>query len=263
MNADHEALRLALGGYVLGALSPAETERVRAHLTECDECSAEHAELAGLPALLATVTAAEAEGRPVAVGGEDPADRLVRRAAESAGGSPGAPPDTSTAPRAPEAGLLDRMLQQATARRRRTWRRQLAGAAASLTLVAGAAAGGTWLAIGGSVTGQAARPPAVSPAPTRTFSGSDPTTGVTATVRVSPSAWGSVLEVSARGAPAGVTCRLQAVGPGGTRADAATWRAGEYPAGTTVPGAVPMSPAAIQQFEIVADNGQKMVTIRA
>ncbi|MQY37596.1 hypothetical protein SRB17_56000 [Streptomyces sp. RB17] len=263
MNADHDALRLALGAYVLGTLSPAETERVRAHLAECDVCGTEHAELAGLPALLATVTAAEAEGGPVPVGDEDPADRLVRRAAESAGGPPRAPADTSTVPRAPEAGLLDRMLQQAAARRRRTWRRQLAGAAASLTLVAGAAVGGTWLAISGSVTGQATRPAPVTPAPSRVFSGSDPTTGVTASVRVSPSSWGSVLEISARGAPAGITCRLQAVGPGGARSDAATWRAGKYPAGTTVPGAVPLSPTAIEHFEIVAGNGQKLVTIRA
>ncbi|MGW3168586.1 zf-HC2 domain-containing protein [Streptomyces sp. NPDC001153] len=263
MNADHDALRLALGAYVLGVLSPAETEQVRAHLAECDGCRAEHAELAGLPALLATVSAAEAEGRPVPVGDEDPADRLVRRAAESAGGTPQAPPGTSTAPRAPEAGLLDRMLQQAAARRRRTWRRQLAGALATLTLVAGAAVGGTWLAISGSVAGQATRPAPVTPAPVRTFSGSDPTTGVTASVRVSPSAWGSVLQVSAHGAPAGITCRLQAVGPGGARADAATWLAGTYPVGTTIPGAVPMSPGAIEHFEIVSGAGQKLVTIRA
>jgi anti-sigma factor RsiW len=263
MNADHDALRLALGGYVLGTLSPAETERVRAHLAECDECRAEHAELAGLPALLATVTAAEAEGRPVPVGDEDPADRLVRRAAESAGGPPEAPSGTAAAPRDLETGLLDRMLQQAAARRRRTWRLQLAGAAASLALVAGAAVGGTWLAIGGSVVGQGTPPGPTAPAPTRTFSGNDPATGVTASVRVSPSAWGSVLEVSAHGAPAGITCRLQAVGPGGTRADAATWRAGTYPPGTTVPGAVPLSPGAIEHFEIIAGNGQKLVTIRA
>ncbi|MEU9479361.1 zf-HC2 domain-containing protein [Streptomyces sp. NPDC048191] len=263
MNADHDALRLALGAYVLGVLPPAEAERVRAHLAECDGCRAEHDELAGLPALLATVTAEEVEGIPVPVGDEDPADRLVRRAAESAGGPPPAPPGTSTVPGAPEAGLLERMMRQAAVRRRRTWRRQLAGAVASLMLVAGAAAGGTWLALSGSVAGQATPPAPVTPAPSRVFSGSDATTGVTATVWVAPSAWGSVLEISARGAPAGITCRLQAVGPGGTRADAATWRAGAYPVGTTVPGAVPLSPAAIEHFEIVAGNGQKLVTIRA
>lgn len=74
---------------------------------------------------------------------------------------------------------------------------------------------------------------------------------------------GSVLQVSAKGAPAGITCRLQAVGPGGARADGASWRAGEYPPGTTIPGAVAMSPGAIEHFEIVAGNGQKLVTMQA
>ncbi|MCX4462277.1 zf-HC2 domain-containing protein (plasmid) [Streptomyces sp. NBC_01340] len=258
MSAEHDALRVALGGYVLGTLPPAEMEHVRAHLAGCAECRAEHAQLAGLPALLATVTAAEAAGQTVPAGG-DLADRLVARAAESAQGSPPARP---AVPQAPESGVLEGLLQRAAARRRRTWRLQLAGAAASLMFIA-AAAGGTWLAVVGSVGPQATRPAPTAPAATRTFSGSDPATGVTASVKVSPSAWGSVLQVSAKGAPAGITCRLQAVGPGGARADAATWRAGEYPPGTTIPGAVAMSPAAIEHFEIYADNGQKLVTIRA
>jgi Putative zinc-finger len=41
-----------LGGYVLGALEPAEEVAVREHLTHCARCSAEHARLAGLPELL-------------------------------------------------------------------------------------------------------------------------------------------------------------------------------------------------------------------
>ncbi|MBX7546986.1 zf-HC2 domain-containing protein [Streptomyces sp. NPDC004232] len=254
MNADHEALRMALGGYVLGALSPAETEQVRAHLATCDACRAEYEQLAGLPALLATVTAAEAAGGAVPAGDEEPVDRLVRRAAGST------PP---AAPRAPGAGLLDGMLRRAAARRRRTVRWQLAGAVASLMLVAAAAVGGTWLVTGASVTSEGRPPGAATSTPSRTFSGSDATTGVTASVEVFPSAWGSVLRVSAHGAPAGIVCRLQAVGSGGARADAATWRAGAYPAGTRIPGAVPMSPGAIEHFEIVAGNGQKLVTIRA
>ncbi|MFC3573120.1 zf-HC2 domain-containing protein [Streptomyces yaanensis] len=262
MSADHDALRLALGGYVLGALSPAETEQVRAHLEVCAECRAEHAELAGLPALLSMVTAAEAAGRTVSAVGGDLADRLVRRAAESGQGSPPARSEGPAVPQASEGGLLDRLLQQAAARRRRSLRLQLAGAAASLVLI-GAAAGGTWLATVGSVGGEASPPGPTAPAPSRTFSGNDPATGVSASVQVSPSAWGSVLRVSAKGAPAGIICRLQAVGPAGARADGATWRAGEYPTGTTIPGAVPMSPGVIDHFEIIAGNGQKLVTIRA
>ncbi|MFK0158269.1 zf-HC2 domain-containing protein [Streptomyces sp. NPDC090499] len=262
MGAEHDTLRLALGGYVLGTLAPAETERVRVHLAECDECRAEHARLAGLPALLATVTAAEAEaaGGPMPAADGDLADRLVAQAAESAQLSSPAP--AAAPPRAPQTGVLESLLQRAAVRRRRSRRLQLAGAAASLAFVA-AAAGGTWLATVGTVTSQATPPGATAPTASRTFSGSDPATGVTASVRVYPAAWGSVLQVHAKGAPAGITCRLQAVGPGGARADGATWRAGEYPPGTTVQGAVDMSPGAIQHFEIVAGDGQKLVTIRS
>lgn len=256
MSVHCDALRLALGGYVLGTLPPAEMEQVRDHLAGCAECRAEHAQLAGLPALLATVTAMEAAGRTVPAADEDLAGRLVARAAESAQGTPPARPAAAGAPQAHEAGVLERLLRQAAARRRRTWRLQLAGAAASVMLMAGAVAG-TWLATAGSLSSEAKQPGPTAPAPARTFSGNDPTTGVTASVKVSPSAWGSVLLVSAKGAPAGITCRLQAVGRGGVIADGATWRAGEYPPGTTVPGAVPMSPSAIEHFEIVAGNGQK------
>ncbi|MFB6568817.1 zf-HC2 domain-containing protein [Streptomyces noursei] len=262
MSAEHDALRLALGGYVLGTLPAAESERVRVHLAECAACRAEHARLAGLPALLATVTEAEASGRTVPTADGELADRLVARATESVRDAPSEQPAAPEVSTAPAGGVLERLLQQAAARRRRTWRLQLAGAAASLTLIA-AAAGGTWLAAIGSLSSQATPPGPTAPAAWRTFAGSDPTTGVSASVKVSPSAWGSVLQVSAKGAPAGITCRLQAVGAGGARADGATWRAGEYPPGTTIPGAVAMSPGAIDHFEILTGNGQKMVTIQA
>ncbi|QIY98678.1 anti-sigma factor [Streptomyces sp. S1D4-11] len=261
MSAEHEALRLTLGGYVLGTLPSADMEQVCVHLAACAECRAEHVQLAGLPELLATVTEAEAEaaGQTVPTADRDLTDRLVARAAESAQGSLPERPAAPAVSQTPEGGVLERLLQQAAARRRKSWRLQLAGAAVSLTLIA-AAAGGTWLAAVGSVSSQA-KPP--GPTTWRTFSGSDPTTGVSASVKVSPSAWGSLLQISAREAPAGITCRLQAVGPGGARADGATWRAGEYPPGTTIPGAVAMSPGAIEHFEILAGNGQKLVTIRA
>jgi hypothetical protein len=45
-------VQMDLGAYVLGGLEPAEEERIRAHLAECSECAAAHAELEGLPQLL-------------------------------------------------------------------------------------------------------------------------------------------------------------------------------------------------------------------
>src|SRR5689334_25080012 len=41
-----------IGAYVLGALDMENARRVAAHLKECPDCAAAHAELAGLPALL-------------------------------------------------------------------------------------------------------------------------------------------------------------------------------------------------------------------
>jgi putative zinc finger protein/anti-sigma-K factor RskA len=48
-----------LGGYVLGALSDAETETMQRHLATCPACAREYAALAGLPALLDRIELAE------------------------------------------------------------------------------------------------------------------------------------------------------------------------------------------------------------
>ncbi len=78
--------------------------------------------------------------------------------------------------------MLEGLLRQAAARRRKTWRLQLAGAAASVTLLAGAVCG-TWSAVIGAVDSEATPPGPTMPAPSRTFSGHDPATGVTAQSR--------------------------------------------------------------------------------
>jgi anti-sigma factor RsiW len=54
---DH--VRTELGGYVLGALEPAEAESVREHLARCSECAREHASIAQLPDLLSLAEAIE------------------------------------------------------------------------------------------------------------------------------------------------------------------------------------------------------------
>ncbi|MEU6572664.1 zf-HC2 domain-containing protein [Streptomyces sp. NPDC046805] len=266
MNADREAIRLSLGGYVLGTLPAAEADQVRAHLAECAECRAEHAEIAGLPALLATVSEAEAAGDAADAPSEELADRLVRRAAATARPEPSPQPAAGAAaevPRRTERSRLDRLLQQAASRRRTAGRRQLVAVAAATTLIAAAASGGTWLAVTASMSSQVAQPAPTSPAPVRTFSGADPSTGVSASVKVSPAAWGSAVQVSAEGAPPGITCKLQAVGVTGATATAATWQAGKYPGGARISGTVPMSPGAISHFDIYAGNGQKLLTVRA
>jgi hypothetical protein len=55
-----------LGAYVLGSLDEQDVARVRAHLAECEQCSAEHAGLAGLPQLLdLAVVAGSGEDDPL------------------------------------------------------------------------------------------------------------------------------------------------------------------------------------------------------
>ncbi len=58
---DCSELRELLGGHVLGGLDPEEAERVDRHLESCPRCRREHAELAGLPALLDLAGSADAE----------------------------------------------------------------------------------------------------------------------------------------------------------------------------------------------------------
>jgi hypothetical protein len=52
VSADHDELRRLLGGYLLGGLDDADTDRLDAHLIDCDECRTELDRLAPVPELL-------------------------------------------------------------------------------------------------------------------------------------------------------------------------------------------------------------------
>jgi len=75
------SLRLAVGAYVLGALDPAETDQVTAHLDQCPSCHQEYLNLLDLVPLLACVT--ETAQWPADVGAQEcahvdgPGDRLI------------------------------------------------------------------------------------------------------------------------------------------------------------------------------------------
>jgi anti-sigma factor RsiW len=72
-------LRPLLGAYILGALEPDEAEAVREHLPGCAACSAEHASLAGLPALLDLATPLAAPDEPLSPAFEEALlDRFAR-----------------------------------------------------------------------------------------------------------------------------------------------------------------------------------------
>ena len=65
-----QQIRPELGVFVLGAIAPADRERVSRHLASCPRCREEVAGLAGLPAQLRNVPAAtilqlSGEPRPI------------------------------------------------------------------------------------------------------------------------------------------------------------------------------------------------------
>ncbi len=106
-------LRPLLGGYVLGALEPDETEAVREHLPGCAACSAEHASLAPLPGLLDLAAPLVAPDEPLSPAFEEKLlDRFARDRETPAAATPEPkrrrrlPRIGWTAPRAAIAGAL-------------------------------------------------------------------------------------------------------------------------------------------------------------
>jgi hypothetical protein len=99
---------VALGAYLLGALDPRERAEVERHLTECERCRDEVADLAPLPGLMSRLTIEEA------VSGPPPVDDA----------------------------MLERLLVSATGERHRAVvRRRLVAVAAGLALVGGSLGG--------------------------------------------------------------------------------------------------------------------------
>jgi Putative zinc-finger len=188
-----------LGGYVLGALEPAEREAVAQHLATCPECAAEHARLAGLPALLQHADGLEIPSPPQAV-----EERLLDRVAQQAG----------QGRRRGRAGVLGLLA------RPRRWRPRLGrGRTALAAAVAGAALGAaiTALAIGGDDSGTPARQYELQ------LTG---TTGASAFAQLEPDRNGTELHLSVKGLPPGADAVYEVrCERGGWSASAGTFRA--------------------------------------
>ena len=58
---DHDELRRLLGGFLLGGLDEGDTDRLDAHLLDCDECRSELDRLAPVPELLQRLPEAQRE----------------------------------------------------------------------------------------------------------------------------------------------------------------------------------------------------------
>jgi hypothetical protein len=227
-------IRQALGVYLLGAISPADRSTVERHLARCAGCRAELAGLAALPGRLGSVPAAD-----VTRMAGDERDRAARDER---------PPDV------PLQTLLDRT---ARIRRHLRWRR-LAVAAAAMVIVGGGAVAGSRV-----LDAPAARPAAPAVPWAATVSGSDPQTGMSATVRYLPRPWGLALLVQVSGISPGTRCELQVVNARGQDVPAGGWMVAAGHTAEWYPASSPLPAADVRGFLITTAQGRDLVRLAA
>jgi hypothetical protein len=233
--------RVSLGVYVLGAIEPAERAQVEGHLAACRDCRDELAGLAGLPALLARVTAEEA----VALAAGDGPPPVGRR------GGPEAPPE-----------LLATVIDLTAARRRRRrWRDASLAVAAALIVAAGVFGG---LRLGSSQapapTASGATYPGQPNGPWRVATTS--ADGMSASVSYRSMGWGTELAVKVSGIPVGTSCQLWVIGPGGRRTLAGGWVTDDHEGAVSYPGSAGLPTSEVTGFQ-VAVGGTQTLTLRA
>jgi len=180
-------IRQLLGVYVVGAIDPAERAQVDEHLAECQACRDELAGLAGLPAMLSRVPAADVE-------------RLGLLSLPEAMQSPDE--------------LLDSLLSKVSAKRKsRMWRNVAAVAAAAVIAAGGATAAVSQLA-----------GPATSGAVAQGWGKDTGRAGpIAAVVDYQPVRWGTAMRVQVSGLKPGTVCQFWVVGKNGRSEYAGAW----------------------------------------
>jgi anti-sigma factor RsiW len=214
--------------YVLGALTPEERHQYEQHLRGCDGCTAAVREVAGLPGLLARLSA----------------DRVIAMGAT--GVSPeGEPPE----PPVPQM-LLHRLLRRVRQDRRRMRLRVAAAAAAVAALVA----------VGGTVGTQhlaASSPRPISRTVPLQAVGNHQLHG---SVQLIAWSWGTTVRMICHadhsGADASAVYTLYATDRAGTEFAVASWRS--LPEDVTVPGGIATAPDELVKFRVL-DETQTVV----
>ena len=237
MNCD--PMQIDIGGYVLGALSAAETDAVRAHLADCPDCRREHDQLVGLPDLLATVPAERAEHGPARDSGAILAGLL---AAASEGRHP-RHPAAETSDRA-VAGSVVQLAERAGRRRAGRSRRVLTAAACLAVVVAG-----------GYVV---ARQQRMVPL---TLEAAGPDQRVKAELTYWPTGGRTKVDLELWGLRPGDDCLLAAVGYSGEQHRSRPWKI-RKPGYARYVFELPIGTRQVDWFNLVAADGHTMVALR-
>ncbi|MEE1937859.1 zf-HC2 domain-containing protein [Streptomyces sp. TRM 70361] len=250
---------LDVGAYALGVLDPQDAARFEAHLATCARCSYQLSELSPLPDLLSEIAPGPAGPRaPI--------------------GPPGgvAEPEVAAPP-----GLLNRLLSQTAAVRRRQRRIRWALAASVAVMLAGGPA------VTMAVTGQQdqrqeqSQGPGQGQLPDDPSYGSakalfereaervvakDPRTGADAEVAMWDRAWGTEVALRLKGVSGPESCDLVAVSSDGRKQTVTTWSVpeegyGDNPLYTV--GGTGLDHSEIDRFEIRTLDGDHLVTLPA
>lgn len=242
-------LREAVGAYLLGALEPAESDRVAAHLAGCASCRAEYGELAELLPLLSSVTEAEAVNGPVR-----PEPVVLGRVLES----------TSRQ-------LVDAHAHTADRPPRPRWRRwlpsfpartgirtRIAVVAASAVVVVGGTVAGTMM----SNSGPSLPPGSWSAsAVAAQYPGESSNEHITATIDVTPAKHGSKIQLKMDNVPAGYSCAMVVVGATGNDETTGTWKANTE-GSFVIPGWSSRAPDLIASVKVVElPGGDTLLTL--
>lgn len=220
---DHKSAREALGSYLLGALDPAERDRVATHLKGCVVCRDEFASYAALPGLMSRLSREEIV-----------ADQLD--------------PPAALLPRTLAAVEAERAASRGRVRR---WR----GAALGVAGLAAAASVAAVLVLPGAGRSVPGAPP-VSGRPLVATAGA--AGGGAVSLERRP--WGTQVRLSLHDLPRQGTFTAWALDAHGTRTPAATWRA--TPDGhAEVTGAVALDPADLSRLQISSSDGTPLLSI--
>ena len=227
-------IRQSLGVYILGAISPVDRSTVELHLARCAGCRAELAGLAALPGRLGSVPAAD----------------LTRLAGDQDGGA-GRRERPADVP-------LQTLLDRAARTRRRLRGRRLAIAAAAVLIVGGGAVAGSRV-----LYSPATRPSASAVPWAATVTGSDPQTGMSATVKYLRRPWGLAMLVQVSGISPGTRCELQVVDASGQAVPAGGWMVAAGHAWAWYPASSSLPAAGVRGFLITTARGQDLVSVSA
>jgi len=212
--------RELLGVYVVGAIEPGERAAVDEHLSHCYECREELAGLAPIPALLHRVPMADAER--ILLASEAPADVTE-----------------------PSPDMLDSLLYQVGAtRRRRRFRGLFTAAAAVLVAVGGAAAVAEAIA------------PHHHARQIETASATKGALG--ATVRYGESAWGTHMDVRVSGFKKWTACEFYVLTKDGRRVLAGGWLVGPDSNAIWYPVHSQVQEPNLTGFEITTASGKTL-----